>query len=270
MVEMEFGRTFSKRSGEAITTALVEGGGVALGLVASGTIGKMVEKTVKKGVTKDSKTMDKIVAYFSNNLPKVGLYVILKKIGPIDPQSPGNMTELMLVDAKKATIASVALDSLIRIGNRGAPGNLKVFNLDILGEDKIVNVTDPGIQDNIQKLIQENSTLRSQLNQSLSKLASVQQSTPALQQVVAASQSTTPQSATRIITNQPHPDHDRRFGMMSATATVGEPEDRRKKYGAMEAPLIEERNRRFSQMNNMRKLNFAEDETKIASIFGMQ
>lgn len=243
---MEFGDTFTRRSGEMMTTALAEGGGIAIGFLGAGAIGKWTENYVKPNVVPTSPTTDKIVAWIVNNAPKIGAWYLVHNYGPRG--TPRNMTELMTVDAKKAMFASVVVDSIMRATNKGAPGvGFKLFGIQLMpGEGVSGTNPNPQLQANLQanlhKVIQENSSLRGQLNQALAKLASNPQ-----------------------IIATPYPDHDRKYGMMQTTP---EAENRRKEFGAMESPIIDERNTRFGQMNKS-KLNFAGEEDRLASMYGM-
>ena len=179
MADMEFGQTFAQKSGQAMTTALVEGGGVAIGFLGAGALGKLVENKmpyIAKNVVPTSSMTDKIVAWTANNAPKVGLWYLAYKYGP---KKATNMTELMIIDAKKAVVASVVVDSLMRIGNSGAPGaGINLFGIQLMPGNEIPS-SNPQLQASLQKVISENSTLRSQLNQALGKLASSPNPTPA-------------------------------------------------------------------------------------------
>lgn len=274
MAEMEFGRKFAETTGQVATTAVVEGGGVALGFLGAGATGKYFENTFKKGVTRTSPLSDKIVAWAANVTPKVGVWYLLKKIGPKDPRVVKDLGELAIVDAKKASVASIVVDGLMRVSNGGAPGaGFKLFGIDMLtGESGNGNVQQvQQMQGNIQRVIQENSALRGQLNQALQRLATA----PAI-----------PAAPAPVITvTQMPPDHDRAYGMMQTTPEAenrrkayqamdpfvspdGTP--RRKEFGTMESvpPAISERNRQFGAMNKA-DFNFAGESEGVAAAFGM-
>jgi hypothetical protein len=230
---MEFGRLSKVTLGETATTIATEGGSVIAGLFGASILGKQVEKYVgtagSKAVVPTSKMTDKVIAYVANNGPKVAAWYLLKREGKI----LGSLEK----DIEKGIVASIVLDTVVRAGNSFAPKSL----LTIAGFDVLGGVgTNPQLQTNLQQVIQENSALRGQLNQALTKLASAS------------------------IAQPPQP-HDTRFGMMQTTS---EAEDRRKNYGAMTPPIEDERNRRFGTMNKA-KLNFAGEGESVASAFGM-
>lgn len=226
---MEFGK-FSKMSvSEVGTTVATEGGAVVAGLVGAGFAGKQLENVFKPGVVSTSPTTDKVIAYLGNNVPKVILYMLLKGQGERGLGGYGK-------DMGKGILGSVVMDTLMRSGNNFAPGTtFKLFGYDIMSESSTVT---PQMQQNMQKVLQENSSLRQQLNNSLQRLASA---------------SSFP------------PDHDRAYGMMQSTP---EAENRRKEFGAMTPPIEDERNRRYSAMDKA-KLNFAGETDSVAASFGM-
>lgn len=178
MVEgMEFGERIYRKSGEAVTTALAEGGGVALGFLAASGVGNLIEKYLKDNITANSPQSDKVIAWLANNGPKfVAWYGMnwAQRNYNIDPAK--NMGNLMFVDAKKAVVASAFVDSAIRLFNHGAPGSgITIGGYKILGANTPpqVSSSNPQSEAVAQQLIRENSSLRGQLNQALSKLASI-------------------------------------------------------------------------------------------------
>lgn len=247
MAEMEFSGA-SKKIGDVTTTALAEGGGVAIGFLGAGIVGKQIEKVIKPNVVKTSPVIDKAIAWAANNVPKVAVWYGIKKVNKMPGGKPSNLSELMMDDAKKATIASVVFDTLVRASNGGAPGTtVKLFGIDVLSGQSVADNTEvtTQLQNNLQRLVQENSTLRSQLNQALGKMASAPTPTPS--------------------PLAPPADHDRAWSMMQTPEAV----ERRKQFGTMEseAPAIAERNKRFSQMSRS-QLNFAGD-VEASSAYGM-
>jgi hypothetical protein len=239
--------TARQKLGQSASTALIEGGAVIGGLFIGGMAGKRVEKVFKSGVTTSSPMQDKILAYVANNATKGLIWYGIKKYVE-DPTADArtDMPTAMLVDGRKGLMASIALDTFGRITNQFAPKPFRVWNIDIMGEDASrSNGNVQQLQSNVQRMVQENSSLRSQLNQAMSKLASAP--------TVNVRELAPPQS------------HDTRFGMMQSTP---EAENRRKNYGAMAPPLIEERERRFGAMNKA-GLQFAGETDSVASMYGM-
>lgn len=232
---MEFGSLSKATVGEVATTAAKEGGSVIVGLLGAGILGKQIEKYAKPGVVATSTITDKAIAWVANNAPKVGVWYLLKKEGT----RLGGLEK----DIEKGIVASVVLDTIVRAGNDFAPKSLlTIAGFDVLSGEKVSNMTNtnPQLQAATQQLIQENSVLRGQLNQALGKLAS----TPAY-------------------AAPPEP-HDTRFGAMQSTP---EAENRRKTFGSMESPIVDERHTRFGSMKA--KMNFAGEEQSLASAFGM-
>ena len=239
---MDFGNA-SKKVGDAVTTGLIEGGGVVVGLIGAGIAGKQLEVLVKPNVTTVSPVMDKLLAWGSNNATKVALHWAIGKFAP----KSGFVGEV-LHEAQKGAVASVALDSIVRLGNHGAPGTgLMIYGHNVMGDiNKTASTQEISqLQANFQKVVQDNSTLRTQLNQAMGKLA----------------------SATPNVSLTPYPDHDRAYGMMNATPEAVE---RRKNFGSMEseAPIIAERNRKFGAMGKP-QMNFAGDQESISAAYGM-
>ncbi len=240
---MDFG--IKKMSVEdAAKTVATEGGAVVAGLVGAGFVGKQLEKNLgtvgSKTATTASTMVDKALAYTVNNGPKVLLYLFLRGQGDKVPYGK---------DMGKGVLGSVVLDTLMRTGNHFAPGTtFKLFGYDVMGSP-ITSAT-PQLQENMQKVLQENSSLRQQLNGALQRIASASPNV-----------TVTPVQAAA---NFP-PDHDRQYGMMQSTP---EAEDRRKRFGAMTPPIEDERNRKYGAMDRA-KLNFAGETESIASAYGM-
>lgn len=243
---MEFGKYSKMTVSDVAKSAATEGGAVIAGLIGAGVLGKQVEKLVKPSVTTASPMLDKAIAWAGNNIPKLGAYYLLRKEG-------GKMLHGYEVDMGKGVLGSVVLDTLVRFDNNYAPNPspVKLFGIEFLGAAGATgsNVT-PQMQENMQRVLQENSSLRQQLNGALQRVASASPNV-----------TVTPlQSAA----NFP-PDHDRQYGMMQTTP---EAENRRKNFGAMTPPIEDERNRRYGAMNKA-KLNFAGESDNAATAFGM-
>jgi len=162
---MEFGRLSKMTVGEVAKTTATEGGAVVAGLLGSGFLGKQVENMVKTGVVPTSSMTDKLLAYAGNNAPKLALYYLLRKEGR---KFLGGYE----VDMGKGALSSIVLDTIVRAGNEGAPKSLfTLFGYDVLTGSSTNNMT-PQMQQNMQKVLQENSSLRQQLNGALQRIAS--------------------------------------------------------------------------------------------------
>lgn len=244
---MEFGKISKMSVGEVVTGTATEGGAVVAGLFGGGFIGKQIENMVKTGVVPTSPTMDKLMAYVANNGPKLALWYLVRKEG-------AQYLKGYDKDVGKGLLASVMLDTVVRANNSFAPTPLfQLFGYDVLGTPTAGANATPQMQQNMQKVLQENSSLRAQLNSALQRVASASPNV-----------TVTPVRTAAQIPSPP-PDHDRAYGMMQTTP---EAEDRRRNYGAMTPPIQDERERRYSQMNKP-KMNFAGDNDSVASAFGM-
>jgi hypothetical protein len=219
--------------GKVVTTAGLEGGAVVGGLFGSGLVGKISENLVKKGVVPASPMSDKVLAYVANNLPKVGVWYFFRS----QSEGPKGMLkdyEPYAKDVAKGAIGSLVLDTVVRLGNNYAPRTLfTIYGYDVLGNQASGNnnVT-PEMQQNMQKVLQENSSLRNQLNSALQRVASASPNV-----------TVTPMTQVRNVAPQipaPTPVSDRAYGVMP---TRGNP-----RYGTM--PVDETPSQRnFGQMN---------------------
>ena len=245
---MEFGKYSKMTVGDVAKSAATEGGAVIAGLIGAGVLGKQVEKLVKPNILDTSPMLDKAIAWAGNNVSKLGAYYLLRKEG-------GKMLKGYEVDLGKGVLGSVVLDTLIRFDNNYAPKPaVSLFGIEFLGNKSNINAT-PQMQENMQKVLQENSSLRQQLNGALQRVASASPNVN-----VTPIRSAQPQNV-----YAPPPDHDRAYGMMQSTP---EAENRRKNFGAMTPPIEDERNKRFSAMQRA-NLNFAGESESISSTFGM-
>jgi len=240
----------SKKAGAFGVNAMVEGGAVTLGLLGAGFVGKQIENMVKKGVTKTSPMTDKLMAFVGNNAPKAALWYVTKEYLEPKTTSTNDFGKMVASDARKGMMASIAFDTLMRASNDLAPVTFpKVFGIDVMtgnqGTPNQNNGNVQQLQSNLQRMVQENSSLRGQLNQAMTKLASAP--------TVNVHELTPPQS------------HDTRFGMMQTTP---EAENRRRNFGAMTPPIEAERNRRYGAMDK-KALNFAGEDESVSAMYGM-
>ena len=247
---MEFGKISKMSVGEVVTNTATEGGAVVAGLLGAGILGKQVEKNLgtagSKAVTVDSSMTDKLIGYGMNNIPKLALWYLVRKEG-------GKMLGGYDKDIGKGALSAVVLDTVIRATNKGAPRPiLDLYGYSFMSKDSVT----PQMQQNMQKVLQENSSLRQQLNGALQRIASASPNV-----TVTPIRTAQPQT----MYAPPPPDHDRAYGMMQTTP---EAEERRKNFGAMTPPIEDERNRRFGAMNKA-QLNFAGESDSMASAFGM-
>lgn len=188
-----------------------EGFGVAGGFIAGGILGRQFENAlIKVPVTATDGVGKKFLAAAANNVPKIVGHALMKKY---DAGSEGTK------DAAKALLGSVAYDVLLRIANKGVnPASVDLGGYRILGNGAGLN------QSSVQRLIQENSVLRTELNKAMQKLAGGQ---------------------VRTLPGVPDSSRDFQYGGPPSPAV----EYRQRKYGAMPwTPDVMERERRFGAM----------------------
>lgn len=246
-----------------------EGVGIGGGFIVGGAVGRQVENMLfKTPVTSASPISSKLLAWLANNGAKGVVYLLAKRY---DADSP------MAKEATKALAGSIVYDTVLRVANHGYnPAEVTLSGYRILGSE--LGMT----PEKVQKLLQENTLLRTELNKALQRLAGVN----------------TPQAAYRpaerfagnIPGSEPwnaNPDmpggiryggftspavaeRQRQYGAMPITADVA---DRQTKYGAMpfeQNPEKTDRQRKYGAM--MDKLGFMPDakDTSVAKMFNMQ
>lgn len=152
------GRTLGEVK-EALTG---EGLGVALGLIGAGFAGRQVQNyfITDAQVTADPTLLNYAKAWGFNNGPKLLLWYYMRN----------RATSELMVDAKKAVAGSIVFDSLMRATNSGTnPATATVGGYEVLGNGGRTQIAS-GSGD-IQRVIQENSALRNELNNALQRLA---------------------------------------------------------------------------------------------------
>lgn len=278
-----------KTLGEVGTTLAVEGAGVSVGLLGAGFIGRQIENivmgktgTLQNYVTTGDPLTTKFKAWASNNIPKIGVWYLMRNYAKVEPGETVTPGKEIAVDAKKAIAGSVVFDSVIRLLNSGVPaGPYKLFGYDVLGSDTGNGKQTQALQADMQRLIQENSALRTELNKALQRIASTptpvaipaptvqtqawgpQQAQPAPQPIV---QATPPviryqpvvqapiqvSPAPAPVAVQPAPpaivERERKYGFMQYETTPPVTQERERKYG-------------FSSAGN--------GEKGVAAMFGM-
>jgi len=152
--------------GEVANTLVAEGVGVGAGFITASTVGRRVEDYMLPAGVDGNSWSSIIKGWAYNNVPKlIGWYAIRKYV----PTEPETRTQEMLVDAKKAIAGSVVFDTLLRTTNHGIPVH-DPSNYRLLG-GKGEQVRTAAPQADVQRLIQENSALRTELNKALQRLA---------------------------------------------------------------------------------------------------
>lgn len=223
-----------------------EGIGVAGGFIAGGILGRQFENAlIKVPVTAGDTFSKKVLAAAANNIPKLVGHALMHKY---DAGTEGTK------DAAKALLGSVTYDVLLRIANKGVnPASVDLGGYRILGNGAGLN------QSSVQRLIQENSILRTELNKAMQKLAGGNI------------------RAMPVNPDMPGAGGDFKYGGFTSPAV----EQRQRRYGAMPwTPDVMERERRFGAMpfeqsptKTSREKRFGfmtyPSETPL-SVFGMQ
>jgi hypothetical protein len=248
-----------------VTEMATEGLGVAGGFIAGGILGRQVENLiVPVPVTAGDSIGKKILAVAANNVPKIIAHGLMHKY---DATSEGGR------DATKALMGSVAYDVLLRIANKGVnPASVELGGYRVLGNGSGLD------QGTTQRLIQENSILRTELNKAMQKLASGYSAGQKQPAPVMALPNSTPNSMPGGVgPGGVGPGGDFKYGGSTSPAV----EQRQRKYGAMPwTPDVMERERRFGAMpfqqdpvktSREKKFGFMTypSETPL-SVFGMQ
>lgn len=273
---MDWEQLREKTLGEVGTALASEGIGVAGGFLGAAFVGRQVENIlVKTPVTEASSATEKIVAWVANNAPKVGLWYLLRDYA-VHPGEEVTPTKEIASDARKAMSGSLVFDTVLRLANHGVnPATVNLWGYQIMtGNEKQAPQAD------VQRLIQENSALRAELNKALQRLAA-----PAPTPAIAPVHAHQPQAPVHVSV---HPQQPVRTAAVprAAPAPAQAPApvvryqpvqaatpapravapapvvryqpvqtqqppavyDREKEYGFMQPPAVEERERRYGFM----------------------
>lgn len=259
---MDWEQMREKTLGEVGTALASEGLGVTGGFLAAGIVGRQIQDRIKADgaiVT----TTDKIMAWSANNIPKLGMWYLLKKYAPVEPGEILTPVKEATVDAKKAVAGSIIVDTLIRLSNGGKnTGTISIFGYEVMtGSPETKSASSSA---DTQRLIQENSALRAELNKALQRLAQPPLQAPTAPAPVAQAQSQVVQQAPPVIRYQPVTPPTPVAPVHKAEATeemAPVPQERQKRYGFMEQAPVQERQTRYGFMKG--------EEKDIASMFGM-
>lgn len=262
-----------KTLGEVASTLATEGIGVGAGFIGASTIGRRIEDYLMGTtvIAPTSSITDKVKGWAYNNVPKVLIWYLLRNYASVTPGEPMTTGKEILVDAKKAIAGSVAFDTILRLVNSGVPvhdpSGYKLLGGQDTGANKaLAPAPSPApaqanLQADVQKLIQENSALRTELNKALQRLASAPVGTPTTYVPPAPIVAQPAPAAPPVVRYQPAAPPAAPVRMQEEIPAYY-PEIRERKYGFMETPpAVAERERRYG---------FATNEGEIASMFGMR
>lgn len=280
--------------GEALVT---EGGGVAVGFVGASFLGRQIQNlTGQTDANIAGNLMNAVTAWSANNIPKLLAWYFTRKYA-IEPGETGTPIREAVSDARKAFAGSVVFDTLMRLANGGSnPASASIMGWQVLGSGN-GQVTTQAAQADVQRLIQENSALRTELNKALQRLATQHVAPPVIQQpqqpmVQQPIQPAPAQMPTVVVQPAPAPAPVVRYTPVtpySAVPPYGSPippysvpaprpvaqseeiytqptppavQERQRRYGSMVTPPhVQERQRKYSFM--------ADNEKEIAAAFGM-
>ena len=153
--------------GEVANTLVTEGVGVGAGFIGASTIGRRIEDYMLPTGVDGTSWSSIIKGWAYNNAPKLAAWYVIRKYVPTTPET---RTQEMLMDAKKAIAGSVVFDTLLRTTNHGMPVHDPSGYKLLGGKGEPIRTAAPP-QADMQRLIQENSALRTELNKALQRLA---------------------------------------------------------------------------------------------------
>lgn len=260
---------YRERGLKELTTEVThEGVGIGGGFIVGGMFGRQVENMLfKTPVTSSSPISSKLLAWLANNGTKGAIYLLAKRY---DAGSP------FAKEATKALAGSIVYDTVLRVANHGYnPADVALAGYRILGNEAGM------APEKVQKLVQENTLLRTELNKALQRLAGID-SAPGRYRPAERFAGEVPGS-------EPwgaNPDMPGgiRYGGAPSPAVA----ERQRQYGAMPVPAkVLERQRRYAQMpyeqnpektvrqrkyGAMEQMGFKPDskDTSVAKMFNMQ
>jgi hypothetical protein len=283
---MDWEQLRERTLGEVGTSLVAEGAGVTGGFLLAGFVGRQVQDRVKSdaAVIASPTATNKIMAWGANNVPKLVVWYLLKKYTTVEPGEVLTPVKEATVDAKKAVAGSIVFDTLVRLSKDGInPAEIDLFGYRLLGSgsSESQKSVQSSSQADTQRLIQENSALRAELNKALQRLATpavpaqaqpapvaaplqaqsqvVQQAPPPViryQPVTPPAQPAPVQKAAPIVQVEQRPP------MVATEEVSAQPEKpRQPKYGFM--------NEQTPPKERQDKFAFMKGEKDIASMFGM-
>lgn len=244
---MDWEQLRERTLGEVTTSLVTSGAGVVGGFVGAAFVGRQIENALKPGITAVSPISDKIVAWGANNIPKAVIWYLSKGYA-IEPGEAVTPTKEAISDARKAMAGSLVFDSLMRLSNNGVnPATATLWGWQVLGSGDKTST-------DVQRLVQENSALRTELNKALQRLATPP--TP-----VSSAQPAPVVRYTPVVpyTAQQKPVATAETTQVAQPPAIGE---RERQYGFMQPPAVQQREKEFGFMTGG-------EEKDIAKMFGM-
>lgn len=291
---MDWEQLRERTLGEVGTALATEGVGVAGGLLGASFIGRQIENVIlgksstgtQVRITAGDTFTTKFKGWAANNVPKLLGWYMLRNYAKVEPGEMVTPGKEITVDAKKAFAGSVVFDTLIRVTNHGVPiGPVSFMGVEWLGDEDKQQT--PALQADMQRLIQENSALRSELNKALQRIAS----TPApiaVQYPTVQTQVPTPPPAAPVVRYQPvqaAPAPQVTYSEQRPAVPVRRAEEEASQmpytYAQPTPPVVHERQRQYGFMQydvtppavqeRQKKYSFMSDsgEKDIAAMFGM-
>lgn len=292
---MDWEQLRERTLGEVGTSLVSEGAGVTGGFLLAGFVGRQIQDRVKSdtAVTASPTATNKIMAWTANNVPKLALWYLLKKYAAVEPGEALTPMKEATVDAKKAVAGSIIFDTLVRLSKGGInPAAIELFGYRLLSGSEPEKSVQSSSAD-IQRLIQENSALRAELNKALQRLAQPPLPAPVAQPAPQVAMPPPVQAAPMVQAQypqvyqqapppviryqpvtppvvsytpaQPAPAHRAVAQEVAAQPVPPAVSERERKYGFMNfeqtPPVVEERQNKFGFMKG--------GEKDIASMFGM-
>lgn len=166
--------------GEVGTTLAAEGLGVAGGFVGAGFVGRQVQNMVKNDIDVTDLT-SATMAWLGNNVPKAAIWYLLRRYAEVEPGETVTPMKEVTIDVKKSMAGSIFFDTIMRLLNGGKnPASASIYGWQVLGSGQAADTQKSSqTQADIQRLIQENSALRAELNKALQRLATQPVAPPA-------------------------------------------------------------------------------------------
>lgn len=274
---MDWEQLREKTLGEVGTALVTEGGGVAGGFVGAAFVGRQFQNWIKPDSGVVSFT-DAAMAWAGNNVPKLLIWYLTRGYA-IEPGETVTPVKEAISDARKAFAGSVVFDTLMRLSNSGKnPASASIMGWEVLGSKESPEIQ-KSVQADVQRLIQENSALRAELNKALQRLAAQPIAPPVIQQTQPATPVVAQPAAPPVVRYTPVTPYlappaptpapapvVRVPPVARAEEIVAQPtppaiQERQRKYGFMQPPPVQQRQRKYGFM--------AGEEKDIATMFGM-